>query len=593
MKPLALFLLALSATALPAQDTAPNAATANDVILRAMRDELQRSRALRIVDLDPPYFIEYSLEDADAFSASATLGGLLSVNHRPLRALDVKVRVGTYDFDNTNYVLTGFRSSGSGDESPLPLENNYQALRQALWLSTDNAFKTAEEAISRKRSALKNVNVPEALPDFSKAPIVQSWKPSARKPVDEEALKSLTVRLSEVFLSYPLVTASGVDFESIQSDTYLANSEGTVIREPNGIAYFRVQARAQAPDGMQLRGAEVFNALSAGDLPGETSLKESVARLAAGLTALAAAPQGDDYDGPVLFEPLASAQLFGQVLGDALKVTRKPVPQPGRPAPYLPSELEGRIGARILPDWMNVVDDPTQTNWHGSPLVGAYTYDDEGVKAGALSLVEKGVLKNFLLTRTPVFKGFDVSNGRARLHGNYGAAAPDFSNLFVEATRTVSAADLKKQLIQLCKDRNKPYGILIRKLDFPSSASIDELRRLFSASSQSGSGSRRVCLPLLVYRVYPDGREELVRGLRFRDVSTRSFKDILAASDQSEVFSFLDNAYPFALMGAGGYVSPAAVIAPGVLFDEIALERSNEELPKLPVVPPPALQAGK
>ncbi|MGH9592995.1 MAG: hypothetical protein ACRD5L_07875, partial [Bryobacteraceae bacterium] len=196
-------------------------------------------------------------------------------------------------------------------------------------------------------------------------------------------------------------------------------------------------------------------------------------------------------------------------------------------------------------------------------------------------------------TRTPVYKGFEASNGRARLHGSYGASAPDFSNLFVEAAKTVPAADLKKQLIQLCKDRNKPYGILIRKLDFPSSASIDELRRLFAASSQAGAGARRVCLPLLVYRVYPDGREELVRGLRFRDVSTRTFKDILAASDESEVFSFLDNAYPFALMGAGGYVSPATVVAPGMLFDEIALERSNDELPKLPVVPPPVLQPGK
>ncbi|HVT91482.1 MAG TPA: metallopeptidase TldD-related protein [Bryobacteraceae bacterium] len=576
---------ALSVRALPAQERADK-----DVILRAMHDELQRSRALKIVDLDAPYFIEYSLEDADVFSVSATLGGIIHISRRPLRALDVNVRVGSPKFDNTNYVLSNFRAGGSGDVSPLPLDNNYLALRQTLWLSTDSTFKTAEEAISRKRSALQNVNVTDSLPDFSAAPVVHSWKPSARKPVNEEALQALTVKLSKIFLAYPKITSSEVDFESVQSDSYLANSEGTSIREPGGLAYFRVQANAQAADGMPVRNAVVFNALSASALPGEAAITREITALADNLTALAAAPQGEDYDGPVLFEPTATAQLFGQLLGDALKVSRKPVPQSGRPAPYQPSEFEGRAGARVLPEWMSVVDDPTQKSWRGIPLFGAYTYDDEGVKAERLPLVEEGVLKNFLLTRTPAFKGAESSNGRARLHGRFGASAAGFGNLFVEASKTESREALKQRLMELCKNRNKPYGLLIRKLDYPSSASLAELQRLFASSSRSAGGSRFVAPPLLVYRIYPDGREELVRGLRFRDVSTRSFKDILAASDHAEVFNFLDNAYPLALMGAGGYVSPAAVIAPAVLFEDMSLERSDDQLPKLPVVPPPDLR---
>ena len=199
------------------------------------------------------------------------------------------------------------------------------------------------------------------------------------------------------------------------------------------------------------------------------------------------------------------------------------------------------------------------------------------------------MLKTFLLTRTPVLKGFETSNGHARLPGPHFAYAAGFGNLFVRATQTSPGADLKKRLMEMCKQQNKPYGMLVRKLDYPSSAAPDELRRMTSAMAQSGGGTRPVVQPLLVYRVYQDGREELVRGLRFRGVSTRSFRDIIGASDEMEVFNLLDSTYPFALMGAGGFISSASVIAPGVLFEEMELERTQEDLPKLPIVPPPTL----
>jgi hypothetical protein len=257
----------------------------------------------------------------------------------------------------------------------------------------------------------------------------------------------------------------------------------------------------------------------------------------------------------------------------------------GRNAPYVPSELENRIGSRILPDWMDVVDDPTQTEWRGHTLLGHYLYDIEGVTPAPLALVEKGTLKNFLLTRTPVLKSFDSSNGRARMTGSYGADEPGFGNLFVRATETVPLPDLKKKLMDLCRERSKPYGMLVRKLDYPSSASVDELRRM----AQSSGNQRLVSPPLLVYRVYPDGREELVRSLRFHGVSTRSFKDILAASDESYVFDFVDSNAPFALMGAGSFTTSASVIAPSLLFDEMELEPVQEETPKPPIVPSPPL----
>ena len=559
----------------------------DDVILRAMRDELARSKPLGLAGLDRPYYIESSVDDADNFSISASLGALITSNHTPIRVQKVRVRVGDYAFDNTNHVYSDYYSGSRYDAEQLPLENNYQAIREVFWLATDRAYKAAEEAIARKRSSLKNLNVAEQLPDYSKAAPVQAVLPIHRTPVDETVWKSRITRLSKVFADYPQVLSSELEFQSSQTTTYLANSEGTAIRVPDNLAFVRVRASGQAPDGMLLRNAGVFQASSVNALPSEAELRRGITALAEEIGALTHAPLGDGYSGPVLFEPHAAAQLFAQVLGDNLKVSRKPVPDPSRPAQHLPSELENKIGSKILPEWIDVVDDPTQSEWHGQTLFGHYVYDIEGVIPKPLPLIEKGVLKTFLLTRTPVRKDFGSTNGRARLHGQYGADAPGFGNLFIRAAQTIPEAEMKKKLIDLCRQNNKPYGILVRKLDYPSSASIDEFRRATASMAQSGGGTRPVSLPLLVYRVYPDGREELVRGLRFRGLSTRSFRDIIAASEDTQVFNFIDSLVPFALMGAGGYVSNAAVIAPGILFDELELERTQEDMPKLPVVPPP------
>jgi hypothetical protein len=262
--------------------------------------------------------------------------------------------------------------------------------------------------------------------------------------------------------------------------------------------------------------------------------------------------------------------------------------EPGRNSAVPVSELEGRQGARILPEWFDVVDDPTQKEWHGRPLFGSYEVDREGVAPGPLSLVEKGVLKTFLLTRQPEL-GFAGSNGRARLPGSFGANGAAIGNLFVRARETVPAADLKKKLIEMCQQRNKPYGMIVRRMDFPSSASFQEVRRLLSNAEQAGG--HPVSAPVLVYKVYPDGREELVRGLRFRGLTARSLKDILAAGDDNNVFEFLNNQAPFATIGGANYVAESCAIAPSVLIDDLDLHPLDEELPKLPIVPAPDLRA--
>jgi hypothetical protein len=560
-----------------------------DPLLRAMKDELHRSLNLRIISLDLPYFIEYRVADESNYSVTASLGALVTSGESTIRIPWVSVRVGNYAFDNTNHIFSEAYSGSRYDPDRLALDDDYLGFRHTLWLATDRAYKTAEDAIARKRSSLKNMSLPEQIPDFSKAATVRAVLPVRRQPVNEALWKDRAVKLSAIFDAYPKVLSSGIELQISQATNYMVNTEGSVQRTPENLTHLRIVARGLATDGTQVRDSQVIQAFDAGGLPGEPELRRQVTEVADHVTALAEAPAGDAYDGPILFEAAAAAQLFGQMLGDNLKITRKPIVDPGRNAPYVSSDLENRVGSKILPDWMDVVDDPTQTEWRGHTLLGHYLYDIEGVSPAPVALVEKGTLKTFLLTRTPVLKPFESTNGRARMTGAFGADAPGFGNLFVRATQTVPLADLKKKLMDLCRERNKPYGILVRKLDFPSSASVDEIRRL----AQSGGNSRPVTLPLLVYRIYPDGREELVRGLRFRGLSTRSLKDIVAASDESYVFDFIDSNAIFALVGAGSFTTSASVIAPSVLFDEIELEPIQEETPKPPIVPPPPLGGAK
>jgi len=582
-RPIAAGFLLFLAAAVFAQD----AKTQDDPLLRAMKDEIKRvTELVRLrLSLDPPYYTEYRVEDTIGHSIVAELGAVVDESDSVFRVPSVEMRVGTANFDNTDHIYSEAYVGNRYDPGRLPLDNDYLAFRQVLWLATDRAYKTAEDAIARKRSSLKNMSQPDVLPDFSSAPVANLIMPIQRKPFASAPWKTEVLRLSALLDGYPKVFSSAVEMHTSQSINYVVTSEGAELRTPEDVAYIRIAGRGLAPDGTRVRDAEFVQAFNADGLPSEDVLTREVKALGEHVTQLSQAPVGEAYDGPVLFEASAAAQLFGQLLGDNLKMTRKPVSDPGRPSRYSPSELENKVGSRILPDWMDVVDDSTQTEYRGHTLLGHYVYDMEGVAPQPLTLVEKGVLKNFLLTRTPVFKEYPGSNGHARMSGSYGTRSPGFGNLFIRASQTTPAADMKKKLIDLCKQSNKPYGILVRKLDYPSTASIDELEKV----AQAAGGSHPVVPPLLAYKIYPDGREELVRGLLFQGVSIRSLKDIVAASDENFVFDLIDSNAPFALVGAGTFMTTASVIAPAVLFEELELQPVKEETPKPPIVPAPAL----
>jgi hypothetical protein len=553
-------------------------------VLRAMRAELERSRALRVVgDVDAPYFIQYQISDARQFTVTATLGAVVSASLARARVPQVEVRVGSHDFDNTGHVSTGFTRAPKLDPDQWPLDNDEAYLRQCLWLATDRAFKAALESIGRKRASLQNVPAdPNRQPDFYKAaPVVSVNKPE-RGGWDAAALQQRAVTVSAAFRAYPDVLASAVDLQVLEGETFLANSEGSVLRYPDTLGIARLRAEAIAADGMVVRDGYQTGVLDPRKLPDEATLLARARETAENLRALLAAPAGEAYAGPVLFEPLAAAQLLAQLLGDALRIPQKPVSDPNRPFPYVPSELEARLGARVLPDWMDVTDDPALETWEGRDLAGHYQFDLEGQRGVAVRVVEQGVLKNFLLTRRPV-KGFAAGNGHARLAGPFGHYAAAISNFIVKAGESAPLADLKKKLIEQIQQRGKPYGVLIRKLDYPTGAGLGELRTLLATAGQG----RLVSPPVLAYRVYPDGREELMRGLRFRGLSAKTLRDISAASRETAVFDFVNTAAPLASPAGGGFLAPASVIAPGLLIDDVELDRQQSDLFKPPLVPPP------
>jgi len=567
--------------------TAVFGADDSGAVLKAMHDELQHSQGLDSVHLEKPYFISYTVEDGESFGAVASLGGIIGKTESRFRVPRVQLRVGSYQFDNTNYVGSGASFGSRYDIDRFPLEDSYTVLRRYLWLATDQSYKAAVETLARKRAALKNMSAGEPLADFAHAAPTHYLEAVPEEALDKAGWVARVRSLSAIFAGFPQVLNSNVDVQAAKDLRYLVTSEGTEVRTGGHTLIMQVSAVGQAPDGMYVRDAAGIYSRDFQHFAGEAELAGVVRQVAENVAALAHAPVGETYNGPVLFEGAAAAQLLAELLGRNLVLTRKPVNEPGRPNLVPQSELEGRLAARVLPEWMDVVDDPTRTEWRGKALFGDTRVDMEGVVPKPLTLVEKGVLKNFLLTRQPV-TGFAESNGRAQLPGAFGADSATISNLLVTATETVPVRDLKKQLIQICQARNQAYGILVRKLDFPSTAPVDELRRLMAANARDGNGgSHPVSLPILIYKVDKDGKEQLIRGVRFRELNVRSLRDIRAAGDDLNVLDYLENGAPMALRGAGSYAAEASVVAPSLLVDDLEVRKLDDELPKLPIVPSP------
>ena len=556
-----------------------------DVELRAMRDELARAKTIQLNNLEKPYFVQYTSSDAEQFIATASLGGLLSSSSSHTRQPRLQVRVGSYQFDNTNTAFSREARFGL-----LPIDDNYLAIRDDLWLWTDLLYKASADQVAYKRTAMNEIASPDKTPDFAPAKSVQVLEPPAEAHLDESAWNEKIRRLSGLFAQFGNVMNSQVRVRSISSTYRLVNTEGTVVRIPQLLSDVDIAASTFAADGSRIWNHRLITALKPEELPSEDELAATIKNIGTETEALARAPLGEDYSGPVLFQGEAAAEMMAQVLANTVHLQRKPFVPPGSnrgAGQVIESVWASRLGSRVLPEWMTLVDDPHQRHFGGVTLAGQYDVDDEGVPGERVTLVEKGVLKNFLLSRQPV-RTFNASNGHGRLPGGYGSEAATLSNLFVQTGESVSEAQLKAKLVKRVKTSGLKYGFLIRRIDFPSTANLEELQSMAQQMQKSGF-VRTLNSPILAYRVYPDGREELVRGMRFGEFSAKDLRDISAASNRPYVLNYVNNGSSLNRADSGSDATTSSVICPSLLFESIDLTRAEGEAGKLPLVPSPEI----
>jgi TldD protein len=510
-----------------------------DPVLRAMAEELARSRdELKLERMQRPYYIEYSIADLDRYTAEAEFGGLRVDQRSRTRLLRAVVRIGDHKQDS-------YYRGGEGATELMPIDDDVEALRHHLWLATDQAYKQAAAALTQKQAALQQIETEQGINDFSDEKPAQWLGEVASLNTNFQPWRELVRSISSLYGSDPQIQSWGATVVFSVQTRYFVNSEGTVLRSSRPQYTISFGGSAQAPDGERLDYGKSYAMGSEKELPSPERVRGDAQKVLAILKELRQAPVVDEeYRGPALFSSDAGSTLVNSLLAPNV-LGRKP--QFGSFA-RTGGEFASSYKSRVLPDFLSVVDDPTATTAQGRTLLGSYAFDDEGVPAHPVTVIEKGMLVNFLLGRQPI-RDFPASNGHGRAAPGTGAL-PHIGNLFVRATQTQTPGELKARLIAMCKDQGRLYGYMV----------------------QSISGARS---PRLLYRVYvKDGHTEAVRGAGFDQLDARAMRsDIIAAGDDAEVSNRADNV-------------PSSIVAPSLLFDEVVIKRSTTK-EKLPLYPPP------
>ncbi len=520
---------------------AQNPASSDDPVLRAMLTELQRSKSqLKLADVQAPYYIDYRLTDVDQYAAEAAFGAVRSSLRTRIRMLRIVVRVGDYKQDS-------YYGAGEGVVDVGPLDDDEIGLRHQLWLGTDRAYKAASEAFTAKQAELKKYSVDQQVDDFAHASPVQLVAPLAKLDFSPAPWLNILEEASGLYKSDPQVQSLNASLRFTVSNRYFVSSEGAAVRTADSFYLLYVGGYTQASDGMRLDRSHGYQVRQMKDLPAKAEVLSRTRELLTSLKQLRDAPVSEEeYRGPVLLSADAAAGLMSELVGPNLLGNRPQLGQNARTT----GDWANNYKSRVLPDFLSVVDDPTLTTFGGHILMGSYDVDDEGVKANRVSLIEKGQLVSYLLSREPI-RDFPTSNG----HGRASVTGPPTSslgNLIVQSSEAISKDELKTKLIDACKQRNLPYGYFVQTL-----------------------GPRLT--PRLLYRISTkDGHEELVRGAVFGDLDMRSLRnDIIAAGKE---FDSEDRIDPI----------PQSVLSPALLFDELEVKRGDTAKQKLPEYPPPA-----
>jgi len=537
-------------------------------ILDAMKEELDRNRTrLKLGENPPPYFISYSVKDLTQAYVAARYGALFDDSTSRDRRVFADVRVGSHELDNSVNEEFDFNFSLKGTSyttrKEAPLDDDLTALRTALWLITDEKYKTGLfNLLKKKGEAVYVVDDPKKPPSFSREQPSTFIGPVASYPFDRTRWMALVRKVSARFNEAGKIFDTDVRVTADKEVRYFVNSEGSRILTEQTFYGVHIYAVTRADDGQLLDDSRDYYGFREAELPSDDRLMKDAEALIQELLALRAAPAIDPYTGPAILEAEAAGVLFHEAVGHRLEGDRMDNDAEGK-------TYKGQIGHGVLPPFISIVDDPTVAALGGKSLNGYYRYDDEGIPAQRVPLVENGVLKNFLLSRHPV-DGFLRSNGHGRAQLNRRPVAR-MANLIASSTKQVSDAELKQMLMAETKRQGKPYGLIIRDIQGGNTNTS-------SFGYQAFKG-----IPRLVYRVDArDGKETLVRGVEVVGTPLSAVSKIMATGKTQGVFN--------GFCGAESGNVPVSTVAPATLLREIELQRVVEGKDRPPILPSPAAE---
>lgn len=542
-------------------DRASGSLSANgkgDILLSSMQRELKRATD-SLGHLDPaPYFASYSVYDQEATIVVGGLGSLLNSIQFHRRTGEVTMRVGSAALDNTHQ-----ENRYSGMTSGLiPLQDDPDAVARVLWQLTHEEYRQAAQSyLNVKTAAAVRTKEDDTSPDFAEEkPQTHLDYAMPAFHLDQKDWEDRVRRYSGYFRKYPEIYSSAVMVVGEKTQLRFVSSDGAQLATPGTIIRMIIEAETRAEDGMELLRVETFQAATPDRLPGEAEIAGKIEKMASDLKALRAAPVAEPFDGPALLSGRAAAVFFHEVLGHRVEGHRQRGDEEGQ-------TFTKKVNQQILPEFLSVIDDPTQRSLNGMDLGGWYQYDDEGMPAERVEVIKDGVLKNFLMSRMPV-NGFADSNGHGRAQAGLMATGRQ-GNLIVSSSRTVKDAELRQKLIDEIKKQAKPYGLY-----------FEDIEGGFTLTTRSLPQSFQI-LPVLVWKVYPDGRpDQLVRGVDIVGTPLAALNRIEVTGDKVEVFN--------GICGAESGSVPVSAVAPAMLFSEMEVQKRAHSRNRPPILPPPA-----
>lgn len=544
-------LFTLLAPAAKAQD----AETAT--ILGAMKAELARS--LKAFKAEPvqPYFLSYEITDDQVVSVAGEFGKLQSSQQSRSRQLDIDLRVGTPQLDNTH----GMREDES-EEPPavyVPIEADPDALRSVLWYHTDLNYKHAVERLAAIQTEVQvKVAQEDKSNDFSPEPAAQHFDKVRVLNVNQKAWEEKVRKYTAPFARYGDIYSASASFLADIETRWYVNSDGSEIEVSRPVYYLYLAAQMKADDGMDLPRYESFYSSVPEGLPSDAAVLRTVDQMIKDLQALRAAPVVDPYTGPAILSGRASGVFFHEVFGHRIEGHRQKDENEGQ-------TFKKMVGEKLLPENFSVVSDPTLQKLGKSELAGFYDFDNEGVKGQRVLVLDHGVFQNFLMSRSPI-EGFPHSNGHGRRQQGNAPVARQ-SNLLVVVDHPVSRAELKQRLIEEIKKQNLKFGLY-----------FDDIQGGFTLTSRFTPNAFNV-LPIMVYRVFPDGREELVRGVNLIGTPLTAFSKIVAGDNEVATFN--------GVCGAESGSVPVSASSPDLLVSQIEVAKKEKSTARAPILPAP------